>query len=106
MNRRSFLGLSLGGIVAAIIAPVMPAVAKLITHEPLWSGEPTYDEPTYDMISATTLKEIREDCVYVNFFKPIPFQKWLRSEEPTEFSSGAPLLEPFKYGDDDFNGDA
>jgi hypothetical protein len=55
-------------------------------------------DPTFDMISATTLADLRDDVVYDNFFVDSAWQRKMRVMGALdEFLGGSIMQEPFQY---------
>lgn len=87
-------------MVAAIVAPIMPAVAKVLRDEPAF-----YHEPCFDQISAATLTELRENIIYDEFFKDNTFFRNMRKHGMESFDGGSTVQEPFKYVGTRWDGD-
>ncbi|MGH7182754.1 MAG: hypothetical protein ACREJN_12355 [Nitrospiraceae bacterium] len=96
MNRRGFLG-ALAGFTAALTLD--PEKLLWIPGQKLISIPSesiidrvdiyhSYGDPDYNLISSTTLAELRRDIIYETFFKDPTFQKKLRSHVKNTIDGG------------------
>ena len=78
ISRRGFLGALIGGVASAAAVRTFPFR--------VFSFPTVVAEPTFDLISSTTLADLREDILYDNFFVDTPWMSRLRSYAELEAS--------------------
>lgn len=90
MNRRGFLRSLVGGVAAAAAVRTFPFRVYSFPTEVVSSN--------FELLAATTLKDLREDFLYDNLFIDSP---WLRKLSQTENGlmvfHGGEMRTPFTY---------